>query len=370
MTTHFLCEKECTGCGACVNVCSLGAIEMRPNKEGFLYPEIEATKCIGCGACEKVCPLCKVEEQKGRETVCYAAWSRDEEVRNRSASGGVFSHFATAILQMSGVVVGARYREDNLVEHVLIRSEEDLDCLRQSKYVQSEIGTIFRQIKVELDAGKIVLFVGTPCQCAGVRAYLDRDYDNLYLCDFVCYGVNSPLAYTTYLHEMEKRYGSEIKKVWFKSKEREWNKCATKLVFENGEEYLADKWEDMFMKGFIRGGRGLFLRMSCYDCKFKGEKRPVDITLGDFWGIEKYLANVDAKKGVSLLLLHSEKGKKLFEQINDQLEFYPMKIEEAVAGNPKMVISTEYSREREEFFASMSKYGFEKSVRMYLNEGR
>jgi len=215
--------------------------------------------------------------------------------------------------------VGARYRSDHLVEHALIRKKEEIEQLRQSKYVQSDIGFVFREVKNELKNGKPLLFAGTPCQCAGLRSFLEKDYENLYLCDFICRGVNSPLVYLKYLNELEERYGSKVKRVWFKNKTFGWNNFATKIIFEDGQEYIADRETDPFMLGYIKSKTTLYMRESCYQCKFKGVSRPVDITLGDFWGVEKQFSDVDTKNGISVVLVHSEKGKKLFDKIGKMI---------------------------------------------------
>lgn len=309
-------SNACTGCSACFNICPTDAVSISHDTEGFLHPSVDSEKCVGCGKCAAICPVLpenKSEPLSG-EPDCYAAWSKDEEIRYNSTSGGVFTHLAEAVLDMGGAVSGAKYRDDNLVEHAVIHNKSEIELLRQSKYVQSEVGTVFRQIKSELTSGKLVLFAGTPCQCAGLRAYLGRDDPNLYLCDFICRGVNSPLVYKAYLRELEEKYGSRVKKVWFKNKTFGWNKFATKIVFENGQEYIADRETDPFMLGYIKSRTTLYMRPSCYQCQFKGIARPTDITLADFWGVEHVLPDIDTTNGVSAVMVHSDKGQSLLKK--------------------------------------------------------
>ena len=332
-TIQCLLKEDCIGCGACMNRCPVNCISMRGDKEGFLYPAVNAGKCIKCGRCKAVCPILTHLSYDGTNPSCYAAWSKDPDIRFNSTSGGVFTHLAQLILQQNGYVVGARYRADHLVEHIMISSENELEELRQSKYVQSEVGSTFQEIELQLSKGKIVLFAGTPCQCAGLRTFLGREYDDLYLCDFICRGVNSPAVYQQYLRDLEKQYGAPVKRVWFKNKTYGWNRFCTKIIFENGQEYLADRETDPFMLGYIKSRLSLYMRPTCYHCQFKGVSRPVDITLGDFWGIEKQYPYIDIHDGVSLVLVQSQKGEKLFHSVLNCCTVHLADLEGAVANN-------------------------------------
>ena len=213
-------KEECTACAACVNICPKKCISMKEDEEGFEYPRIDFEKCIQCGLCEKICPILnkqKKEKYTDKPSV-YAAWSLDEEIRFNSTSGGVFSELAKAILEKNGYVCGARYNENNMIEHTVINKKEDLEKIRQSKYAQSSIGKVYIKIKELLEKDNFVLFCGTPCECAGLSNFLKKDYEKLYLCDFVCRGSNSPKVYKKFLEYLEKKYKSKIKKVWFKNK--------------------------------------------------------------------------------------------------------------------------------------------------------
>lgn len=363
-------SEDCTGCSACSNICPVDAVAMKPDSEGFLRPIIDKEKCVGCGKCASICPVLpqNIIDVPQNDPQCYAAWSKDENIRYQSTSGGVFTHLAQAILDMGGAVVGARYRSDNLVEHALIRSVGEIEQLRQSKYVQSEIGTVFREIKGELASGKPVLFAGTPCQCAGLRAYLEKDYENLILCDFICRGVNSPLVYTAYLRELEEKYGSKVKRVWFKNKTFGWNNFATKIIFENGEEYIANRETDPFMLGYIKSKTTLYMRPSCYRCQFKGVSRPVDITLGDFWGVERVLPDVDTKNGVSAVMVHSEKGNSLLNSCMQDVNYNQVNMGDISQYNRCTIGNAVIGGDRQLFFRAIKSYSFSQSLEKMLSK--
>ena len=314
MITEMVGTSECTGCGGCYQICPRNAIEMKPDRKGFLYPQVLKEKCSECGLCKKVCPVIKDICINEYDTVAYAAWSKNEKIRYCSTSGGVFTEIANYVIENGGCVVGAKYADNHLVEHSIIFEKDDIGLLRQSKYVQSNLGNIFKEVKSQLQLGKNVLFVGTPCQCVALSKFLGGDNEKLILCDFICRGVNAPNAYMAYLQELEERYQSEIQKVWFKNKKHGWNHFGTKIIFANGEEYYAQRNDDPFMYGYIKKELNLYMRSCCNQCKFKGISRATDLTLGDFWG---YKVDVNEKDyGVSAVMVHSSKGEKILEAVN------------------------------------------------------
>lgn len=371
MKNGLLCVPEkCTGCGACVSACPIGVVGMKPDEEGFLHPYINENSCVDCGKCIRVCPVqnSQPESRKEHMPLCYAAWSKDEEVRRNSTSGGVFSQLAYQGIRRGGVVAGARYREDSLVEHGIADTMEGVNAFRQSKYVQSDMQGIYKQVEKELASGRLVLFSGTPCQCAGMRSYLGREYENLLLCDFICLGVNSPLVYLTYLKELENDYQSRAEQIWFKNKTFGWNRFSTKIIFENGNEYIADRDTDLYMQGYIKANQSLYMRQSCYDCQFRGIVRPVDFTLGDFWGIERYMENVESQSGVSAVLIHSLKGERFFEQCKEGLYYDRREASEVLPCNPRLVENIKKSEKRESFFRAMEEVGFAGAMQKILEE--
>jgi len=358
----MLIEKEkCTGCAVCSNICPNNCIDMVSDSEGFLYPSIDLNNCINCRICEKTCPVINETkiENNPRPSV-YAAWSLDEDIRFNSTSGGIFSELAKKIISDGGYVAGAKYNDRYLVEHCLINDNYGIFLLRQSKYVQSSLGNIYIKVKEILNKNKTVMFVGTPCQCAGLVSFLGKEYDNLLICDFICRGVNSPKAYTKYLESMENEYSSPIKKVWFKNKINGWNKFCTKIEFENGEEYYADRYTDLFMLGFLK--YNLYMRTSCSNCSFKGFPRNSDITLADFWGVRLRDETQDTDKGTSLVLINSPKGNNYFESIYEQIFQEESCLNMAVQKNPCALESPDIGDIRKIFFDNVERLGFKETM--------
>lgn len=354
-TVEYIEKSRCTGCGACVNACPGGSVTMKADEEGFPYPSVDSSACNNCGNCVTCCPVINpptIPENQEAPQV-YAAWTLDEETRYNSTSGGIFTELAKAVLQQNGYVAGARYNDRHLVEHAMIDRSEDIALLRQSKYVQSETKDIYRQIEAVLKKGNPVLFVGTPCQCAGLKVFLQKPYDNLILCDFICRGVNSPMVYLKYLDDLESEYGSRIKLVWFKNKTFGWNRFCTKIIFEDGQEYLGGRDTDPFMFGYIKKDLNLYMRPSCGQCEFKGVKRPVDITLGDFWGVRLRESSDDTDCGVSMLMLHSERGQKVFDRIKPYLHYEKHMLAELVPFNTCLLNCAKQSEMRDIFWKNM-----------------
>lgn len=363
-------RTECTGCGACANVCTVNAISMVADNKGFKYPLVNHQLCIQCGLCLKRCPsVQKVKVDNNFKTPkVWAAWSKQEDIRINSTSGGVFSELAKEILNRGGRVVGARYREDKLVEHYMIDSVDELEILRQSKYTQSDIGFIFRQVKDALLKDIWVLFVGSPCEVAGLRQYLGKDYEKLVLCDFVCRGTNSPKAYMEYLSALEKRYGSPIQRVWFKNKSKGWNLFSTKIIFQNGEEYIEDRNHDAFMLGYIH--YNMYMRDCCNRCKYKALPRIADITLADFWGVGNYKPELDEDKGTSLVMINSTKGNELFLQIQDSVFAEECNLEWAIKGNSCILNNATKNKYSDAFFEELGSIPFDKLITKYVKKNR
>lgn len=308
------CEdwKKCIGCEACVQICPKECFEIKI-KNNFYYPElINQEQCIHCGLCEKVCPVNASNTKEKNIAAYYGAINHDENIVNNSSSGGVFTALAKAVLLNDGVVFGAVLSEDLSVRHIYINKIEDISLLQKSKYVQSRIGDTYKQVKQWLSNEKTVLFSGTPCQIAGLRSFLKREYKNLICVDIVCHGIPSPFIWSQYTREFKKK----IKYVNFREKSDGWKKFFMHFLFENSDEYKEyaskDKYMHLFLSDYI-------LRESCYDCKFKGKNSCADITLGDFWGIESLDPSFYNDKGVSLVIVRSAIGTQLFEQIADEL---------------------------------------------------
>jgi coenzyme F420-reducing hydrogenase beta subunit len=354
-------SARCTGCGACANLCS--CVTMTADSKGFLHPEI-SEQCNNCGKCFRHCPVLSKVSVSDKPSEVYAAWSLDEKIRYESTSGGIFSELAKSIISAGGYAAGAKYNEQNLVVHTIVKSIADIGLLRQSKYVQSDTKDIYKQAESVLKTNTPLLFAGTPCQCSGLIAYLNQEYSNLYLCDFICRGVNSPLIYLKYLSELEKQFNSKVKRVWFKNKTTGWNKFGTKIIFENGKEYFADRDTDPFMYGYIKKELNLYMRESCEKCGFKGASRASDITLGDFWGVKLHSGNDNTDGGVSAVILNSAKGEELFGRIKDRVFSEKHSVDEVRKGNVCLEQSAE-SKVSDEFWKQISRQSFVETINNY-----
>ena len=321
----------CTGCTACKTVCPQQCITMVLNSEGFLHPEIDADRCTLCSMCYEVCPT-RNPKPRVQNRQAYAVWSTDAATRFNSTSGGAFTQLALSVLERGGYVAGARYGEESHVHHDIISQPQRLSELRQSKYVQSDKLDVYARILALVRQGSTVMFVGTPCECAGLAQLMPESAENLILCDFICRGACSPLAYNSYLRFLEARHGSKIIRVWFKNKSLSWNQFSTRVDFENGEVYLQDRYHDLYMRGYLEAN--LFMRSCCGNCQFKGAARVSDITLADFWGVERLVPSVDTSTGVSLVIVNTPRGATLLGALAGEIECVPVDCGEALRGNP------------------------------------
>lgn len=363
-------KELCTGCNACYNVCPNNSIEMIVDEMGFKYPKVDYFKCKKCKKCLEVCPSLNKPNlsDKWNDPKVYAAWSLDNEIRYQSTSGGIFSEVAKSILQDEGLVAGAVYSDNNLVQHYLTSEINDIEKLRQSKYVQSDIGEILRKIKTVLEDNKLVLFCGSPCHIAGLLNYLRKPYDNLVTVDFVCRGTNSPKAYKKYIDMLENKYNSKIVRVWFKNKTYGWNRFSTRIDFINGKIYLKDRYHDLYMRGYIE--ENLYIRPCCLNCNYKNFPRIADITLADFWGVGKSDSNLDPDKGTSLIMVNSLKGVKLLEKIQDKIYIKESKIEIALPENPSIFKSINKNYESNNFLKMLDNHPFDVCFNKYAkNKG-
>lgn len=360
-------KQNCTGCYACYTICPRSCIIMDTDKEGFGYPKVNEQRCIDCHLCEKGCPVLKpiAEPAKKDLPISFAACSRNNAVRMQSSSGGIFSELAQAILGQGGVVFGAAFQDDFSVSHICVESVDELGKLRGSKYLQSRIGSTYKQAKNFLEKGRLVYFSGTPCQIEGLLSYLGKEYDNLYTQDLICHGVPSPMVWEKYVKHREKEAASKAQKVSFRHKEDSWQKYFVRFDFKDGTSYIRDHSEDLYITGFLRD---LSLRPSCYDCRFKTINRHADITLADFWGIEKICPEMNDDKGTSLVLIHSQKGKKLWNMISDQIVYRSVETEQAIKYNTAAVQSVNEPHNRDAFMKAIRRGNFEKTVRKFTTK--
>ncbi|MEE0945222.1 MAG: Coenzyme F420 hydrogenase/dehydrogenase, beta subunit C-terminal domain [Acutalibacteraceae bacterium] len=351
-TIDVIKKTQCSGCSACAQICPKECINMQQDKEGFLYPTINAEICIKCGKCSKVCPTLNVVETNKSLSLpkSYAAVNKNDAIRLNSSSGGVFTAIAECVLADDGVVFGATYNENFEVEHVVIDRKEELYKLRSSKYVQSRIGNCYCQAAEFLKSGRNVLFTGTPCQIEGLYGYLGKDYDNLFTQDIICHGCPSPSVWEKYLKEKNKEYVSTAKAVSFRNKDFGWKKYCVKIDFANGTSYSSLARTNSYMRSFLTN---MNIRPSCSYCEFKKTLRHSDITLADFWGAENIIQQID-DKGLSLVIVHSPKGEKLLQDCENLIEKQEVELRKAVANNPSYTRSSEASPYRQDWF---NKYG-------------
>ena len=307
--------QNCCGCSACLHICPENCITMKEDIEGFLYPMINEGKCIHCHKCERVCPI-QHTDKKNTKTETYVGYSRNEIVRKQSSSGGIFSVIAEWILQQEGVVFGAAFDENFEVRHIAVERIEDLEQLRGSKYVESRLDDVFPTVEQYLDQKRKVLFSGTACQIAGLKNYLNKEYEHLYTVDVLCHGVPAPRIWRIYIEEKKKEYQETIERVEFRNKENGWKKYKMNVIFSDSKQYCVPYYEDKYMGMFLGN---LDLRSSCYACRFKDFPRMSDMTVGDSWGIERYMPELDDDKGCSVILVHSPKGEVMLESIGEQL---------------------------------------------------
>ena len=278
---------KCSGCDACGQICPKAAISMMPNDEGFLYPEVDSSLCVECRLCEKICPVLNVRSSTDfSERKAYAAICSDEKIRLESSSGGMFTVLAEKVIADGGVVFGAEFDSDFSVRHGWTDSVFGLERFRGSKYLQSRTESSFSECRKFLDDGRKVLYTGTPCQIAGLKAFLKKDYENLFTVDVICHGVPSPALWQKYIKFREKKSASRIVKTAFRRKNDGWKLYSLSFTFANGSEYSVNQSKGMWMLSF---NKNVMMRNSCYDCVFKGSEILSDITIGDFWGIQNYI---------------------------------------------------------------------------------
>lgn len=321
MDTIEIVEKnECCGCSSCAQKCPKQAIHMIENKEGFLYPEIDKKRCINCGLCSKVCPqLKKIEKQEADYPKIYALYNKNEEIQIKSSSGGVFSEIARNILNKKGVVFGATYDDKFKVKHIQIENESELDKLRKSKYIQSDINDTYIAVEKELKNGRDVLFSGTPCQVFGLKSFLIKDYDNLVTCDIVCHGTPSQKSFDQYLKYLSKKMNDKIVSYDFRSKDIEGCEKIGKVTTINGKTKYLKIGLDCYYNNFLEGN---IFRESCYKCHYSNMSRVGDITIGDFIGVLQMQPEAYSKRGTSICVINSKKGESFFDEIKSYFIVY------------------------------------------------
>ena len=327
MNTFFYTfqKKDCNGCGACSLRCPQSAIRMVEDNEGFLYPKIDKYKCVQCGLCKSICSN---NPNKKNETKTYIAINKNKDILMQSTSGGLFSVLSTYIINLGGKVFGVRYDKNLKVVHDSCDNIENLSNFRSSKYVRSDLKNSYQNIEKELKLGKYILFTGTPCQCAGLRAYLMRDYDKLITCEVICHANPSPLIFDMFKKNISKKYNDEIKEINFRNKKKYgWHSGEhTDILFKNGTEYDIPEYTLAFLKELIN-------RPSCHNCRFCSSNRFSDFSIGDLWGVEKVSDIKDDNTGISLLCVNTPKAEKHFKNFKNNLIIHDIDSESAFKYN-------------------------------------
>ena len=325
-------RKHCTGCGACADACPVSCISMNLSEEGFLFPSIDESRCIGCDACGKACHVLNPPEKRSPERA-FAAWSTDDSVRTSSSSGGVYSVLGEYVLGNGGVISGCRFDRDMVLKHELCEQPDGTVRFRGSKYVQCFTDGIYRKIKDTLASGRTVLFTATPCQVAGLLTYLGRPYDNLVTCDLVCHGIPSQKIFRSYLERHHLSPDPDRSVIAFRDL-KGWGDFYIRISEQDDIKWRSDDTNNEFLRAFLSG---CDYNEACYACPYASMERTGDLTLADFWGLGKNTPfDGDPSKGCSLILVNTEKGRKLLQSVQDKLFLEERTPEEARQGNGQL----------------------------------
>lgn len=324
---HITDKRNCCGCTACVQRCPKHCIFLEEDQEGFLYPKVNIDDCINCGLCEKVCPIInKYKKTQPIETL--AAINENNEIRFKSSSGGIFSLLANNIIEKGGIVFGATFDEKWNVNHISVKEKNDLFQFMGSKYLQSLIKETYLEAEAYLKQGILVLFSGTLCQIAGLKHFLGKSYDNLITIDCLCHGVPSPKVWQLYLKELLTDKIGNIKTISFRDKKTGWKNYSFTIQFTDGTKFTQQASKNVYMRGFLSH---LYLRPSCENCPSKSGRSGSDLTIADYWGVNVLNPDMDDDKGTSLILVNTEKGKRIFEEL--KCTYKPINLHDAIKNN-------------------------------------
>ena len=345
-------EKDlCCGCTACYSVCPKNAIKMVRDNEGFLYPEVDREKCVNCGMCKKVCPILNKAKLNEFKPKAYLFQNSNEEIRKDSTSGGIFTAIGEFVIKNNGIVYGATFDDNFVVNHIGVESTYELCKFRKSKYVQSNQNNCFKEIKQYLDNGKLVCYSGTPCQVGGLRTYLRKDYENLILVDIMCHSVPSPLVFEKYKgYILKKMNANKILNINFRDKNKYGYKYSMMTVETDNGIYSQGIDTDPYLRAFFSD---VSVRPSCYNCHFKTMKRVSDLTIWDCFNINEIDKSFDDDKGTTRVLVQSEKGEKLLENLDD-VRLKELDINIATKKVKEMTNSVNYNDKRKKFFENIN----------------
>lgn len=351
-------KSLCCGCGACELVCPKKCIIMEFDEEGFLYPAFRKDECIQCGLCKKHCPITNETQNLGILST-YGLVHKDKSVTDDSASGGAFTAIAEYVLSRDGAVFGCSFNENIEAITISIEKYEDIHLLRGSKYVQCDTNKQYRSIKKILECGRYVLYCATPCQIAGLKAYLKKDYDKLILADLFCHGTPSPGLFKKYIMWLGEKYKGKIREYSFRDKRYGWG---TKGHFSTDKEFVL-YGSDPYYYSFLMGRT---YRPVCYQCKYASTNRPGDITIGDFWGVENYHPDIMTEDGVSAVLINTPKGQEVFDKIVANIHFFHTTLENISRHNEQLIRPTKKYAKRDKLYSRLNKWTFERLANRYL----
>ena len=363
----FKNKSECCACGACYNICPRKAISMEEDEYGFVYPKIDDSKCVKCGLCKKVCHY-QENSNLQKPVKAYAAAGKNDDMLKKVASGGMFTLVAERILEEGGVVFGAsmEYENGKLVpKHISVENREELVKLQGSKYVQSFIGETYAEAKKILTEGRKVLFSGTPCQISGLKSYLGKVYENLYTIDIICHGVPNAKWFQNYIKVFENKLQGNIYYYNFRDKSRGQGMNARINYYDKNKQS-----KTLYKDGHLTSFFHLFLKMNiyrenCYFCPYAKQERISDITIGDYWGIyeehaeEMKHSSMSNSKGISCVLVNSEKGMEIFERIMPEMDYFETTVEKIAKHNMQLREPTHYTEERQKLFKIYTDSGYE-----------
>lgn len=360
----FKQKNDCCGCGACQAICPRNAIEMNEDEYGFVYPKIDETKCINCGLCKKVCSY-KNPRMMEEDKKVYMSVSKNDKILKKSASGGVFFELANAIILDGGIVYGCSmefYNNKLYPKHIRVDNSADLVKLQGSKYVQSECGNIYKQVKNDLLDNKTVLFSGTPCQVEGLKSFLQyKDYDNLFLIDIICHGVPSRKMFQDYISDFERKNDCKVTEYYFRDKKYGWGLFFKIVYKKNGEkkELVKPCYESSFYQLFLDSS---IYRENCYECPYACHDRNSDITIGDYWGaIEEHPeCELNVKSGISCIITNTEKGVSIIRKYGKQLETIDSKFSKVSKHNHQLNNPSYLSKEHEKILKIYKECGYHK----------
>lgn len=356
---EIICDSnKCSGCSACMNACPKGCISMEFDEYGVLQPVINQELCVDCGLCKKVCPV--VNKQEGnRPQTAYAAWHLDDEIHKTSASGGMAIALYEKAIENGGVGFGTKFIEDLQLKIVSADTLEGVRAFRGSKYVQASVGMSFKEAKKELDNGRQVVYIGTPCQIAGLKGYLRKEYDNLITVDLICHGVPSIKHLKNHVEYIENKTNKKADRVTFRGE------YSFRMVLYNKDEiiYNKDRFLDSYFTGFLNG---LFYRPNCYECPYACDKRISDITIGDFWGLgNEAPCSYNLNGGVSVVLPNTDKGHAFVKSLNGKIFMEERPLTEAINGNDQLRHPSERHKDYENFREMYKTEGFETAAFEY-----